>query len=147
MGGASTIDTVPDVCPASTVNSQSQDGYASGSLAGVKIDANGTVLGVYTNGQTLASGTIAVAKFRSNDGLGKAGHNLWAATQDSGEAAVGSSGSGGRAAVVSGALEQSNVDVTAQFVELISHQRAFQANSKTITTADQMLQELMQIKQ
>lgn len=132
---------------ASTINSQNQDGYASGSLAGVKIDANGTVLGVYTNGQTLASGSIAVAKFRSNDGLGKAGHNLWAATQDSGEAAVGTSGSGGRAAVVSGALEQSNVDVTAQFVELISHQRAFQANSKTITTADQMLQELMQIKQ
>ena len=146
-GGGSGLNGMTQYGSASTVNSQSQDGYSSGSLAGVKIDPSGTVQGVYTNGQTLASGTIAVAKFRSNDGLGKAGHNLWAATEKSGEAALGASGSGGRAAVVSGALEQSNVDVTAQFVELISHQRAFQANSKTITTADQMLQELMQIKQ
>jgi flagellar hook protein FlgE len=131
----------------STIGAQSQDGYASGSLSGVKIDSDGVVNGVYTNGQTIAAGQVAIAKFQSNDGLGRAGHNLWVATRESGDAALGAVGQGGRAALVSGSLEQSNVDVTQQFVELISHQRAFQANSKTITTADQMLQELMTIKQ
>lgn len=131
----------------SSVSAQSQDGYPSGVLSGVKIDADGVVSGVYSNGQTVAAGQLAIAKFQSNDGLGRAGHNLWVATRDSGDAALGAVGQGGRAALVSGTLEQSNVDITQQFVELISHQRAFQANSKTITTADQMLQELMNIKQ
>ncbi len=132
---------------ASAVSAQSQDGYASGDLAGVKIDADGIVSGVYSNGQTIAAGKVCVAKFRSNDGLGKAGQNLWIATRESGEAAIGAPGSGGRATIVAGSLEQSNVDISEQFVDLIAHQRAFQANSKTITTADQMLQELMTIKQ
>lgn len=131
----------------SAVSAQSQDGYSSGDLAGVKIDADGVVSGVYSNGQTVAAGKIAVAKFRSNDGLGRAGQNLWVATRESGDAAVGAAGEGGRGAVVAGSLEQSNVDIAEQFVDLIAHQRAFQANSKTITTADQMLQELMTIKQ
>ena len=131
----------------STVNSQGQDGYASGSLAGVKIEPDGSVNGIYTNGKTLTAGKLAIAKFASNDGLAPAGGNLWVSTQLSGEAALGQAGTGGRAQLVAGSLEQSNVDITQQFVELIAHQRAFQANSKTITTADQMLQELMTIKQ
>jgi flagellar hook protein FlgE len=89
---------------------------------------------------------LAVAKFRSNDGLSRAGHNLWTASVNSGEAALGVAGAGGRATLVAGALEQSNVDIASQFTDLISHQRSFQANSKTISTADQMLQELMNIK-
>jgi flagellar hook protein FlgE len=145
--GGTGLDGMTQYSSASTVSAQSQDGYASGALSGVKIDSDGTVNGVYTNGQTIASGRLAIAKFQSNDGLGRAGHNLWVATRDSGEAALGSVGTGGRGALVSGSLEQSNVDVTQQFVELITHQRAFKANSKTITTADQMLQELMTIKQ
>lgn len=132
---------------ASSVSAQSQDGYASGDLAGVKIESDGTVAGVYSNGQTVAAGKIAVAKFRSNEGLASAGQSLWVSTRESGEAAVGAPGEGGRAAVVSGALESSNVDIAEQFVDLITHQRAFQANSKTITTADEMLQQLMAIKQ
>ena len=132
---------------ASAVSAQSQDGYDSGDLAGVKIDADGVVSGVYSNGQTVAAGRMAVAKFVSNDGLGRAGQNLWVATRESGDAALGAAGEGGRGALVAGALEQSNVDIAEQFVELIAHQRSFQANSKTITTADQMLQELMTIKQ
>ena len=131
----------------SNVSAQSQDGYASGDLTGVAVDGNGVVSGTYSNGQNIAVGKLAIAKFESNDGLGKAGHNLWVATQESGVAAVGAAGSGGRAAVVSGALEQSNVDIASQFVDLIAHQRAFQANSKTITTADQMLQEVVNMKQ
>lgn len=130
----------------SSVSAQSQDGYASGDLSGVKVDNDGIVKGVYTNGEQVAIGKLAIAKFRSNDGLGRAGHNLWMATRESGEAALGGAGTGGRAAVVSGALEQSNVDLAGQFVDLIAHQRAFQANSKTITTANEMLEQVVNIK-
>ncbi len=146
-GGGTGLDGLTQFGSPSSVSSQNQDGYASGALAGVKIDSDGTVNGIYTNGKTLAAGKLAVAKFASNDGLARAGGNLWSATRESGEAALGAVGTGGRAALVAGSLEQSNVDITQQFVELIAHQRAFQANSKTITTADQMLQELMTIKQ
>jgi len=145
--GGTGLTGVTQYGSASSVAAQSQNGYASGALSGVKIDSDGVVNGVYTNGQTIAAGQVAIAKFQANDGLGRAGHNLWVATRESGDAALGAVGQGGRAALVSGSLEQSNVDITQQFVELISHQRAFQANSKTITTADQMLQELMTIKQ
>jgi flagellar hook protein FlgE len=131
----------------SAISGQSQDGYTSGDLSSVKIDGDGVVSGVYSNGQTLAAGKLAIAKFRTNEGLAKAGQNLWAATNESGAAGIGVIGTGGRGSIVSGALEQSNVDVAEQFVDLITHQRAFQANSKVITTADQMLQELMTIKQ
>ena len=131
----------------SAISGQSQDGFTSGDLSGVKVDGDGVVSGVYSNGQTVAAGKLAIAKFRANEGLAKAGQNLWAASKESGDAAVGTVGSGGRGSIVSGALEQSNVDIATQFVDLITHQRAFQANSKVITTADQMLQELMTIKQ
>jgi flagellar hook protein FlgE len=130
----------------SNVSSQGQDGYASGDLTGVKIDGDGTVNGTYSNGQRIAVAQLSVAKFRSNDGLGRAGHGLWVQTKESGDAALGAAGSGGRASVVSGALEQSNADVAQQFVDLISHQRAFQANSKTITTSDELLQDIVNLK-
>ena len=130
-----------------TESSQGQDGYSSGSLSAIKIGPDGTVSGSYSNGQTVAVGQLALAKFSSNDGLAQAGQNLWAATKASGDAALGAAGGGGRGALIVGSLEQSNVDIAAQFVDLIAHQRAFQASSKTITTADQMLQDLMQIKQ
>jgi flagellar hook protein FlgE len=128
------------------VSSQSQDGFTSGEFSGLSIDGTGVVKGLYTNGQKLAIGQLAVAKFRSNDGLGRAGQNLWIETRDSGTAAFGAAGAGGRASVSSGALEASNVDLGEEFVGLIQHQRSFSANSKTITTADEMLQELINIK-
>lgn len=145
--GGTGLDGITNFGSPSAVSAQSQDGYASGDLAGVKVDADGIVSGVYSNGQTVATAKVCVAKFRSNDGLAQVGQNLWTPTRDSGEAAFAGAGDGGRGACVSAALEQSNVDVSEQFVDLIAHQRAFQANSKTITTADQMLQELMTIKQ
>ena len=109
----------------------------------------GLHLSVEFTGGTLIEVSYAQAADlnKIRDGLGKAGQNLWIATRESGEAAIGAPGSGGRATIVAGSLEQSNVDISEQFVDLIAHQRAFQANSKTITTADQMLQELMTIKQ
>jgi flagellar hook protein FlgE len=145
--GGTGLDGVTQFGSPSVVSSQGQDGYSSGDLSGVKIGQDGTVSGVYTNGQTVAVAQLAIAKFPSNDGLAQAGNNLWAATQISGDPALGAAGGGGRGAIVTGSLEQSNVDIAAQFVDLIAHQRAFQASSKTITTADQMLQDLMQIKQ
>ncbi len=128
------------------ISGGSQDGYSSGSIQGVQIDGNGVVMGVYDNGQQIPVAQLAVAKFASNDGLNRNGHNLWSASLKSGDALLGAAGAGGRASVVSGALEQSNVDIATQFVEMIAHQRAFQANSKTITTADEMLQEIVQLK-
>jgi flagellar hook protein FlgE len=128
------------------VSSQSQNGYASGEFSGLAIDGTGLVQGLYTNGQKITIGQLAIAKFRSNDGLGRAGQNLWIETRDSGTAALGAAGAGGRASVSAGALEQSNVDLGEEFVGLIQHQRSFSANSRTITTADEMLQELINIK-
>jgi flagellar hook protein FlgE len=130
----------------SSVSNQSQDGYASGDLSGISVDGNGVVTGSYTNGQKLAIGELAIAKFRSNEGLGRAGNSLFIATRESGDPALGVASTGGRGAVTSGALEQSNVDLATQFVDLIAHQRAFSANSKTITTADEMLQEVVNLK-
>lgn len=130
----------------SNVSSHNQDGYTAGDFSGVAIDGQGVVMGLYTNGQKLALSQLAIAKFRSNDGLGRAGQNLWSDTRESGSAAFGVAGSGGRGAVSSGAVEASNVDLAEQFVGLIQHQRSFSANSKTITTADEMLQELINIK-
>lgn len=130
----------------SNVSSQSQDGYTSGDFSGIAIDGQGVVMGLYTNGQKLAISQMAVAKFRSNDGLGRAGESLWIDTRESGPAAMGTAATGGRGSVSSGAVESSNVDLATEFVSLIEHQRSFSANSKTITTADEMLQELINIK-
>jgi flagellar hook protein FlgE len=145
-GGTGT-DGITQYGSPSNVTAQSQDGYSSGSITSIKVDSDGTVNGVYTNGQTLAIAQLAIAKFNDNDGLGQAGNGLWTQTRDSGNPAIGAAGAGGRASVVAGALEQSNVDISTQFVDLIAHQRAFEADSKTITTADQMLQDVMQLKQ
>lgn len=144
--GATGLAGTTQFSAASAVSSQSQDGYASGEFSGVSIDGTGLVQGLYTNGQKIAIGQLAVAKFRSEDGLGRAGSGLWIETRDSGTAALGGAGTGGRASVNAGTLEQSNVDLAEEFVGLIQHQRSFSANSKTITTADEMLQELINIK-
>lgn len=140
------LDGTTQFGSASSISSQSQDGYGSGDLSGITVDGQGVIMGTYSNGQKVAVGQLAIAKFRSNDGLDRAGENMWAASDRSGEAVLSAAGSGGRGAVTGGALEQSNVDLAEQFVRMIAHQRAFQADSKTITTADQMLQDLVNLK-
>ncbi len=144
--GGTGLDGTTQFAGPSNVSSQTQDGYASGDFSGVSVDGQGVVTGLYTNGQKIAMSQLAVAKFRSNDGLGRAGQNLWISTRESGTAAMGTAGSGGRGATTGGALEGSNVDLAQEFVNMIQHQRSFSANSKTITTADEMLQELINIK-
>jgi flagellar hook protein FlgE len=144
--GGTGLDGVTQFAGASNISGQSQDGYTSGELAGIAVDGQGVVSGTYTNGQKMAIAQLGVAKFSSNDGLARAGQNLWVETLESGTAVLGTAASGGRGAVSSGTLESSNVDLAEEFVGLIQHQRAFAANSKTITTADEMLQELINIK-
>jgi flagellar hook protein FlgE len=123
-----------------------QDGHTSGLLASVQVNSLGQVSGVFSNGQSRVLGQVAVAGFPAPDKLVRVGGNLYQSSPDSGEAVVGAASSGGRAAITSGALEQSNVDLAGQFVRMIAAQRAFEANSKTITTADQLLQELINLK-
>lgn len=144
--GGTGLDGTTQFAGPSNVSSQKQDGYASGDFSGVSVDGQGVVTGLYTNGEKIAMSQLAIAKFRSNDGLGRAGQNLWISTRESGTAAMGTAGSGGRGATTGGALEGSNVDLASEFVSMIQHQRSFSANSKTITTADEMLQELINIK-
>ena len=130
----------------STTSGLSQDGYGAGSVAAISVSEDGVVTGAFSNGQRRTLGQLAVADFASVDGLVRAGDGLWVETRESGTALVGAAGTGGRAAVVSGALEQANVDIGREFVDLIALQRGFQANSKIITTADEMYQELVNIK-
>ncbi|HMR79125.1 MAG TPA: flagellar hook protein FlgE, partial [Polyangiaceae bacterium] len=144
--GGTGLDGTTQFASPSNISAQSQDGYSSGDFAGVAVDGQGIVMGLYTNGEKVAVGQLGVAKFRANEGLGRAGQGLWIETRDSGNAAMGTAASGGRGAVSAGTLESSNVDLAEEFVGLIQHQRSFSANSKTITTADEMLQELINIK-
>lgn len=144
--GGTGLDGTTQFAGPSNVSAQKQDGYASGDFSGVSVDGQGVVTGLYTNGEKIAMSQLAIAKFRSNDGLGRAGQNLWISTRESGTAAMGTAGSGGRGATTGGALEGSNVDLAGEFVSMIQHQRSFSANSKTITTADEMLQELINLK-
>ena len=144
--GGTGLDGFTQFAASSNMSAQAQDGYASADLAAVSVDSAGIIRGIYNNGEKLAIGQLAIAKFHSNEGLGRSGHGLWMESRNSGAAILGHAGEGGRGAVSAGSLEQSNVDLAQQFVDMIAHQRAFQANSKTITTADEMIQELVNIK-
>jgi flagellar hook protein FlgE len=123
-----------------------QDGWSAGELAQVQIDKNGYINGVFTNGQSRTIGQVAIAAFAAPDQLERMGSNVYSQTRSSGEPAIGTAGGGGRGTIAAGALEQSNVDIAEQFVRMIAAQRAFEANSKSITTADQLLSELIALK-
>ena len=124
----------------------SQNGYAMGYLENFNIDQSGIITGIYSNGTKRMIGQVALASFTNPGGLEKAGENTYAQTNNSGEALISESGVAGKGKVVSGALEMSNVDLAEQFTDMIITQRGFQANSKTIQTSDQMLQELLTLK-
>jgi flagellar hook protein FlgE len=144
-GGTGLAGTTQYASP-SSVTALTQDGYGAGEVAGISIAQDGTITGVFTNGQRRVLGQVAVADFASVDGLERAGQGLWVETEDSGEALVGAAGSGGRGAVVAGALEGSNVDLAREFVDLIAYQRGFSANGRIVTTADEMYSELVNLK-
>ena len=129
----------------SIVISQNQNGYGAGNFAGVSIDEDGNVIASYSNGETRTVAAITLARFVNPLGLSMEGSNLFAATTKSGAARVGIPGPE-LGAVVTNSLEQSNVDMGAEFVKMITTQRGYQANSKIITTVDSMLEELINLK-
>lgn len=122
------------------------DGNTAGNLDGFAIDATGTVIGSFTNGERKALGQLILAKFDNPMGLQKTGSNFFIDTRNSGEPQIGTPSSSGLGAIAPGSLEMSNVDLSLEFTEMITTQRGFQANSRIITTSDEMLQELVNMK-
>ena len=147
--GDITIDfsTVTQFNSKVTVTSQTKDGNTAGTMTGYSIDANGVIMGTYSNGDTKKLWQIPLANFKNPAGLEKYGNNLYKETSNSSEFdGIGSEVSSLGSKLQSGALEMSNVDLAYEFSEMITTQRGFQANSRIITTSDEMIQELVNLK-
>jgi len=144
--GGSGRDKTTQYGSANSVIFQTQDGYASGSLKSLTVDNTGTMVGAFTNGQTLKIAEIYLARFIAPTMLTKQGRNLFTESAASGSPIIGSPNTSGRGRVMASSLETSNVDLAEEFVRMIAFQRGFQANTRVITTTDDMLTELMQLK-
>ena len=129
-----------------SVNSLAQDGFTSGRLSGISVAADGTIQGQYSNGRTRDMGRLVLVSFPNPNGLQNVGGNLWRETADSGQPIEGTAGQGSLGVVQSAAVEDSNVDLTAELVTMITQQRAYQANAQTIKTQDQVLQTLVNLR-
>jgi flagellar hook protein FlgE len=129
-----------------TVAILSQDGSAAGSLQSFTVSQEGLIIGSYSNGRTKAIGQVALASFANPEGLEKVGGSNYRATMNSGLAQLGTAGAGGRGLLSTGTLEMSNVDLAQEFTNLIVAQRGFQANSRVVTTSDELLQEVVNLK-
>jgi len=143
--GGSGLSGTTQFASASAVTFQSQDGYSTGDLQNVVVDQDGIITGTFTNGQSRDLGQVAMADFKGS-GLNRMGGNLWQATTSSGDPLIGVANSGTRGGINASTLEQSNVDLASEFVDMIVAQRGYQANSRTITTADELFQEALRIK-
>jgi flagellar hook protein FlgE len=117
-----------------------------GYLQNISIDPTGTITGSFTNGVTLTLGQIVLADFNNPSGLLRVGDNMYALSANSGEAVLNFSGAGSQSQITSGALEMSNVDLAQEFTNMITAQRGFQSNARVISTSDEMLQELVNLK-
>ncbi|MBH48653.1 MAG: flagellar hook protein [Halobacteriovorax sp.] len=144
--GGTGLDASTQYGSDSHINRTTQDGNSAGTLASLSFNDDGILTAVYDNGEQRDISQIAVAKFENNEGLFKVGKNLYKESRNSGQPALGKPGEGGRGDVLAKSLELSNVDIANEFVGLMTAQRNFQANSRTLTTADQMLQEVLNIK-
>jgi flagellar hook protein FlgE len=131
---------------ASSINATTQDGFGFGTLVDFVVAENGTIEGLFSNGQRRAVARVALATFAGEDGLQRAGNQLFRETTASGQPLVDAAATGGRGSLSGGSLESSNVDLTNELVTLIAFQRAFQANVKTVQTADEMLAEIANLK-
>jgi len=129
----------------SSVTSIAQDGFTVGDLTSMVVESDGSIIGYYTNGETRALGQVGVVTFAAEGGLDRAGSNLFKATVASGDPAMGVAGSGSRGDVNGYALERSNVDLEDEFVSMIQTQRSYQANAGVVRTADETLQELVNL--
>ena len=128
------------------VTDLNQDGYAAGQLSGVRVEVNGIVMAQYSNGQSQPAGQVELATFRNPQGLQPDGGNTWSRTYASGDPITGVAGAANLGVLQSGALEESNVDLTAELVNMITAQRIYQANAQTIKTQDQILQTLVNLR-
>ncbi|HSR50945.1 MAG TPA: flagellar hook protein FlgE [Acidobacteriota bacterium] len=123
-----------------------QDGNGAGTLTGLVVRRNGVIEGLFSNGETSPLGQLAMAKFTNPQGMVKVASNLYSKTAQSGDASIGEPGTGGRGVIRGNALESSNVDIAEEFVKLIIFQRAYQANSRLVVTADEVVQEAIALK-
>ncbi|NSL55536.1 MULTISPECIES: flagellar hook protein FlgE [Uliginosibacterium] len=128
------------------VNRQTQDGFASGRLSGITIGDDGVIQGRYSNGQTRNLGQVVLANFANPQGLLSLGNNLWGESPTSGQPLVGAPGTGSLGQLTAGSVEESNVDLTAELVNMITAQRNYQANAQSIKTQDQVLQTLVNLR-
>jgi flagellar hook protein FlgE len=128
------------------VTDLAQDGYAPGQLSAITIESNGIVMARYSNGQSKPAGQIELATFRNPQGLQPQGGGVWARSFASGDPIVGVPGEGNMGVLQAGALEESNVDITAELVNMITAQRMYQANAQTIKTTDQAMQSLLNLR-
>jgi flagellar hook protein FlgE len=144
--GGDGLDASTQFGSGSALARHSQDGASAATLASMSFDDDGVLTAVYDNGELRNIAQIAIAKFENNEGLFKVGKNLFKESRNSGQSALGKPSEAGRGEVLSKSLELSNVDIANEFVGLMTAQRNFQANARTLTTADQMLQEVLSIK-
>lgn len=147
FGTAGQFDGMTSFDRTSNTSGISQDGFPGGDLAGIRIDETGTLIGSFTNGRSFGLAQVSMAKFTNNEGLESDGGNTFIQTSNSGDPIIGQAAVGGRGFIQASALEMSNVDLSRSLTQLIIIQRGYQANSKTITTSDQMLNTLLQLKQ
>jgi len=146
FGTSNKFDGMTSFDNPSSTSGISQDGYTGGDLIGIRIDQSGTLVGSFSNGRSMGLAQVSMAKFTNNGGLSTEGGNIFNQTANSGEAIIGTAATSGRGFIQSSALEASNVDLSRALTQLIIIQRGFQANGKTITTSDQMLQTLIGLK-
>ncbi|WP_024791201.1 flagellar hook-basal body complex protein [Lebetimonas sp. JS032] len=146
LGNIGKFDGITSFEAPSSTSGQTQNGYPGGDLQSLVVDQTGTVIGVFTNGRSYSLAQVALAKFVNNEGLMSEGGTLFSSSPNSGEPIVGTAGTGGRGTIQPSSLEMSNVDLSRSLTQLIVIQRGFQANSKTITTSDEMLNTLLQLK-
>jgi flagellar hook protein FlgE len=145
LNGSSGTPMITQQNSASATTATNVDGYGSGTLTGFSVLPDGTVEGTYTNNQTLALGQVAVANFANPEGLTQASNGNFQATVASGDAVVGEAGAGGNGTITGGAVEQSNVDLSTQFSNMIVAQQSYEANAKALTTLDQVSQATIQM--
>jgi len=146
LGTANSFDGMTSFDAASSTSGISQDGFTGGDLVGIRIDQSGTLVGSFSNGRSFGLAQIGMAKFTNNEGLSTEGGNVYTQTANSGDPIIGTAATAGRGFIQSAALEASNVDLSRALTQLIIIQRGFQANGKTITTSDQLLQTLIGLK-
>jgi flagellar hook protein FlgE len=143
---AVSLDNVSEGGSKFTVSNLSQDGYTIGELTGINIENNGMIMTRYSNGVTRSEGQIALSSFRNTQGLASVGGNKWVSTFESGQPVVGTATDGNFGGLRSGALEDSTVDLTAELVNMMTAQRAYQANAQTIKTQDQVMSTLVNLR-